>query len=176
MLGFGARHSANVRRGFDDVPDAQFVHGSPINEDEYLVTLRDALEPLLAFSVPLTFFGHTHLQGGFVTYTKESKRDALGVPQALLAQKGAVCGDVAAAMARGACASSPAHIAVSLTGVAGPEPDEDGNPVGRVCIGLAWEGGAHDWEFHYGNLGRDVIQERAMQDALKLVVAAMEAA
>ena len=50
---------------FDDVPDVQFVHGSPIHEDEYLVTLRDALEPLLAFSVPLTFFGHTHLQGGF---------------------------------------------------------------------------------------------------------------
>ena len=50
---------------FEDVPDTQFVHGSPMNEDEYVVTLRDALEPLLAFSVPLTFFGHTHLQGGF---------------------------------------------------------------------------------------------------------------
>jgi diadenosine tetraphosphatase ApaH/serine/threonine PP2A family protein phosphatase len=50
---------------FDEVPDAQFVHGSPMGEDEYVVTLRDALEPLLAFSVPLTFFGHTHLQGGF---------------------------------------------------------------------------------------------------------------
>lgn len=50
---------------FEDVPDAQFVHGSPLGEDEYLVTLRDALEPLLAFSVPVTFFGHTHLQGAF---------------------------------------------------------------------------------------------------------------
>jgi predicted phosphodiesterase len=50
---------------FDDVPDVQFVHGSPIDEDEYVVTLRDALEPLLAFSVPVTFFGHTHLQGAF---------------------------------------------------------------------------------------------------------------
>ena len=49
----------------DGLPGAQFVHGSPIDEDEYVVTVRDALEPLLAFSVPLTFFGHTHLQGGF---------------------------------------------------------------------------------------------------------------
>jgi diadenosine tetraphosphatase ApaH/serine/threonine PP2A family protein phosphatase len=57
---------------FDDVPDVQFVHGSPIDEDEYLVTLRDALEPLLAFSVPVTFFGHTHLQGGFSSSSARS--------------------------------------------------------------------------------------------------------
>jgi len=50
---------------FDDVPNTQFVHGSPIDEDEYLVTLHDALEPLLSLPHPLTFFGHTHLQGGF---------------------------------------------------------------------------------------------------------------
>jgi len=118
----------------------------------------------------------THLHGGFVTYTKASKRHALGVPRALLETKGAVCGDVAAAMARGALTYSPAAIAVSITGVAGPEPDEDGNPVGRVCIGLAQQGGAHEREFHYGKLPRDVIQARAMTDALKLVIAAMEAA
>jgi nicotinamide-nucleotide amidase len=87
-----------------------------------------------------------------------------------------VCGAVAVAMARGALAHSPADIAISITGVAGPEPDEDGNPVGRVCIGLARDGAAQECEFHYGNLGRDDIQARAMTDALKLVIAAMEAA
>jgi len=49
----------------DEALDAQFVHGSPIDEDEYLVTLRDAQEPLTYSSVALTFFGHTHIQGGF---------------------------------------------------------------------------------------------------------------
>src|SRR5579864_5520839 len=49
----------------DEELDAQFVHGSPIDEDEYLVTLRDAQEPLTYSSVALTFFGHTHIQGGF---------------------------------------------------------------------------------------------------------------
>src|SRR5437870_7709609 len=39
----------------EDLPESQFVHGSPIDEDDYVVTARDALEPLLAFSVPLTF-------------------------------------------------------------------------------------------------------------------------
>ena len=49
----------------DESLDAQFVHGSPIDEDEYLVTMRDAQEPLNYSSVALTFFGHTHIQGGF---------------------------------------------------------------------------------------------------------------
>jgi predicted phosphodiesterase len=45
--------------------EVQFVHGSPIDEDEYLVTLHDALAPLSALPVAVTFFGHTHLQGAF---------------------------------------------------------------------------------------------------------------
>lgn len=48
-----------------DFANVQFVHGSPNDEDEYVVTLGDALAPLIALNVPLTFFGHTHLQGGF---------------------------------------------------------------------------------------------------------------
>jgi predicted phosphodiesterase len=50
-----------------ELPGVQFVHGSPVDEDEYVVTLRDAIEPLLTSATPVTFFGHTHLQGGFST-------------------------------------------------------------------------------------------------------------
>lgn len=45
--------------------EVQFVHGSPIDEDEYVVTLHDALAPLSALPLAVTFFGHTHLQGAF---------------------------------------------------------------------------------------------------------------
>ncbi|HLV88630.1 MAG TPA: metallophosphoesterase family protein [Candidatus Sulfotelmatobacter sp.] len=48
-----------------EFPGVQLVHGSPNDEDEYVVSLGDALAPLITLSVPLTFFGHTHLQGGF---------------------------------------------------------------------------------------------------------------
>lgn len=48
-----------------DFPSVQLVHGSPNDEDEYVVSLGDALAPLIALAAPLTFFGHTHLQGGF---------------------------------------------------------------------------------------------------------------
>lgn len=49
----------------EGVPQAQLVHGSPGDEDAYVVSIGDALVPLLALSAPITFFGHTHLQGGF---------------------------------------------------------------------------------------------------------------
>ncbi len=48
-----------------DFPGVQLVHGSPNDEDEYVVSLGDALAPLITLTTPLTFFGHTHLQGGF---------------------------------------------------------------------------------------------------------------
>jgi len=48
-----------------DLPEVQLVHGSPNDEDEYVVSLGDALAPLITLTSPLTFFGHTHLQGGF---------------------------------------------------------------------------------------------------------------
>ena len=50
----------------DGVADVQFVHGSPIDEDEYVVSVRDAIEPIMVSPVSVTFFGHTHLQGCFV--------------------------------------------------------------------------------------------------------------
>jgi predicted phosphodiesterase len=48
-----------------DFPQVQLVHGSPNDEDEYVVSLGDALAPLITLTTPWTFFGHTHLQGGF---------------------------------------------------------------------------------------------------------------
>jgi len=44
---------------------AQIAHGSPLDEDQYLVTIYDAAEPLALAEQPLTFFGHTHIQGAF---------------------------------------------------------------------------------------------------------------
>ena len=51
--------------GLERVPTAQLVHGSPGDEDMYVVSIGDALVPLITVDTPITFFGHTHLQGGF---------------------------------------------------------------------------------------------------------------
>jgi nicotinamide-nucleotide amidase len=114
------------------------------------------------------------LHGGFVSYTKDNKIKALGVSPELLKEKTAVCVDVAVEMAKGALARSPADVAVSITGVAGPEPDEDGNPVGLVCIAVARQGAPPSrLEKRYTNAGRDAIQEQAMADALIVLTGAI---
>jgi nicotinamide-nucleotide amidase len=75
---------------------------------------------------------------GFVTYSNSSKTEQLDVPAALLAQFGAVSEEVAGAMARGALASTEAHIALSTTGIAGHSGAVPGKPVGTVCFGWAY--------------------------------------
>lgn len=109
--------------------------------------------------------------GGFVTYTKRHKCRALGVSARLLQEKGAVCLDVARAMAEGALGHSEADIGVAITGVAGPEPDEDGNPVGRVCIGIAQRHApSRAFEKEYGSIGREAIVEAASAEALRALI------
>ncbi len=49
----------------ENYPHVQLVHGSPGDEDAYVVSIGDALVPLITNPIPVTFFGHTHLQGGF---------------------------------------------------------------------------------------------------------------
>lgn len=46
-------------------PDVSCAHGSPLNEDQYILNMRDAWAPLQQMTTALTFFGHTHIQGGF---------------------------------------------------------------------------------------------------------------
>ena len=76
-------------------------------------------------------------KGGVVSYHCEIKAGVLGVSQALLDEKGAVCAEVAREMALGARKVLGCALAVSVTGVAGPDPDERGNPVGLVFTALA---------------------------------------
>lgn len=82
-----------------------------------------------------------YFAGGFVTYSNEMKRHALGVPLELIEQHTAVSEEVARAMAEGARSRSGATYAISTTGEAGPE-SSTGSPVGTVYIGFAGPEGA----------------------------------
>ncbi len=76
-------------------------------------------------------------RGGVVSYTNAVKAAALGVDEALLAEYGAVSEPVAKAMAEGCRRLCGSDLAVSVTGVAGPDGDDRGNPVGTVFLGLS---------------------------------------
>jgi nicotinamide-nucleotide amidase len=141
-----------------------------------LVVAESCTAGLLAVQLADAPGASAHFNGGFVTYTKEQKTSALGVTPAVLHEQGAVCGAVAVAMAEGALRRSTADLAAAITGVAGPEPDEDGNPVGRVCIAVARRDGPSEClERHYGELQRDEIRARAIGETLQRLIAACRA-
>jgi nicotinamide-nucleotide amidase len=80
-------------------------------------------------------------------------------------------------MAECALRLSTADPVAAITAVAGPEPDEDGNPVGRVCIAVAHRtGGTVDFERHFPADGRDAIRRCAIYDTLEALIATVTTA
>ena len=53
-------------QGLAGLPEVQFVHGSPLDEDDYVLALDEASRAIQRVAAPVTFFGHTHVQGGFL--------------------------------------------------------------------------------------------------------------
>jgi len=110
--------------------------------------------------------------GSFVCYTNDAKRKMLGVEEELLKKHGPVSRETALAMAKGALEKSGADIAVSITGLAGPEGDGSGKKVGTVFMGLAsFKAGQlyfEDREYFFKGL-RNEIRRAAAITALQLI-------
>ena len=81
------------------------------------------------------------VERGFITYSNNAKTEVLGVMPETLEKYGAVSGEVAEAMAKGALEFSLADTAISVTGIAGPTGGTSAKPVGLVYIGLATRDG-----------------------------------
>jgi len=110
------------------------------------------------------------LERGFVTYSNAAKIAMLGVPSSTLAQLGAVSRETAEAMAQGALAHSPAHLAVAITGIAGPGGGGPGKPVGLVHFAAAARGGPlmHQ-ECRFGDIGRAQVRRASVLQALAML-------
>lgn len=107
--------------------------------------------------------------GGIVSYTNAVKARVLGVDRALLERVGAVSAPVAQAMAEGARRALCADVAVSTTGLAGPDGDEYGNPVGTVFVGYSDETRTVAREFHFQG-DREQVRAQAIEAALALIL------
>jgi len=114
---------------------------------------------------------------GFVTYSNEAKIEMLGVSPDTLAQHGAVSQQTALEMAVGALANSRAGIALSVTGVAGPEGGSEDKPIGLVWFGIAVAGRKPlAIKRVFENNGRDFIRRESVKTALQYGIEALRAA
>jgi len=114
------------------------------------------------------------LERGFVVYSNAAKEELLGVPASMIDRYGAVSEETARAMAEGALKASRADVAVSVTGVAGPDGGTAAKPVGLVHFACVRRGDATvAREERFGAIGRDAVRLASVRVGLDLLEGAL---
>lgn len=109
--------------------------------------------------------------GGVISYANAVKRDVLGVAEETLVSVGAVSAETAAQMAEGARRLLKSDLAVSLTGIAGPEGGSVEKPVGLVWFGLATASGVRTEKAIFRG-DREEVRRQAVLHALGMLTVA----
>ncbi len=110
-----------------------------------------------------------YFAGGVVAYSNAAKAELLDVDPALIEAHGAVSPEVAEAMSRGALGRLEADVAVSITGIAGPDGGSEEKPVGYVCFDARLADGASIARAPVIPGNRDDIRERSALVAMHLL-------
>lgn len=108
-------------------------------------------------------------KGGIISYWSEVKQELLGVDEDDLKNLGPVSMQVASSMAEGARKALQADVAVSVTGLAGPDGDEYGRPVGTVFIGFCNGAKTLAKQYRFSG-GREEVRRQAAEAALQLIL------
>lgn len=108
-------------------------------------------------------------KGGIISYCDELKSQLLGVDEDCLCEQGAVSSEVAAAMARGAKEKLNADVAISVTGLAGPDGDSFGNLVGTVFIGYCDDRQTISRKYLFSG-ERESVRVQAVKAAMMLIL------
>ncbi len=108
------------------------------------------------------------IERGYVTYSNEAKIELLGVKKETIENFGAVSSETAAEMAKGACGNSELNVAISITGIAGPDGGSENKPVGLVYIGFYFAKKDQVRKFNFSG-NRDEIRKAAVTAALQII-------
>ena len=135
----------------------------------HLATAESCTGGLVAAALTAIAGSSDVVERGFVTYSNEAKIELLGVPAETIAAHGAISAETAAAMARGALVRTPADLAVSITGIAGPGGGTPQKPVGLVYLGAARRDGACRVERRVFPGDRTAIRDAALLLALQML-------
>ncbi|MDE7224811.1 MAG: nicotinamide-nucleotide amidohydrolase family protein, partial [Acetatifactor sp.] len=111
-------------------------------------------------------------KSGYVTYSNKAKRKLLGVKKSTLGKYGAVSRQTAEEMAKGLAFQAKSDVAVSITGVAGPDGGTEEKPVGLVYIACCVKGEVTTKEYHFSG-NRQTIRAAAVSAALVLMRSCM---
>ena len=109
-----------------------------------------------------------YVERGVVCYSNRAKVELLGVPEALLAEHGAVSEPVARSMAEGIRLQARSSVGIGITGIAGPGGGTPQKPVGTVSIAVTRDGDVRTRSFQFAG-AREQIKFQATQAALNLL-------
>lgn len=138
-----------------------------------LVTAESCTGGMIASAITNLAGSSAVFDCGFVTYSNDAKMDHLGVKKQTLKDHGAVSSQTAEEMAQGALKNSNAQLAVSVTGIAGPDGGSEEKPVGLVYIGIATKENvvAHHRQCEGS---RTEIRQQTVEEALRLLIEAVD--
>ena len=149
--------------------------GARLREQEMLLaTAESCTGGWVAQAVTAIAGSSDWFERGFVTYSNAAKMEMLQVKANTLHAHGAVSEQTASEMAAGALAHSHAHIAVAITGIAGPAGGSPDKPVGTVCFAWARTNRKVSAETRHFSGDRESVRRQSVVVALQGILAALE--
>jgi len=144
------------------------VHRALLARGETISTAESMTAGLLGAALTQTAGASATYRGGVIVYATDLKSRLIGVDPELLAARGAVDPEVAAALARGVRERLSSTWGVGLTGVAGPDR-QDGTAVGTVFIAVAGPDGTPHASAYRFDGDRAEIRSAAVDAALNCI-------
>lgn len=139
-------------------------------KDLTVATVESCTGGLLSAAITAVPGSSRVFERGYVTYSNDAKTELVGVPRELIMHQGAVSEDVAQAMAEGAFRKARVDIAVSITGIAGPDGGTATKPVGLVHFGAVNRTGMLKLEHQVFTGDRAAVRSASVAYALDLIL------
>ncbi len=158
-----------------DSPERLLNHLLADRDGPTLATAESCTGGTVASRIASLGGSSAYFLGSVVSYSNDVKRKVLGVPQTVLAERGAVSPECARAMASGVRTLIGSDIAVSTTGIAGPAGGTARKPVGLVYIGISTATWLDALEFRFDGDRARIIDQAAFQALTILLDAANQA-
>ncbi len=156
----------------NDITTAERLVGALAEKGLTCATAESCTGGGVGFAITAVAGSSAVFWGGVVSYDNSVKRGVLGVPEEVLATKGAVSSECAAAMAEGARRLIKTDLAVSITGIAGPGGGSADKPVGLVWFGLSSKSGTITEKKVFSG-DREAVRAAAIEHALRLLLSAV---